>query len=80
MEEKYTKEYFKGKVLVLNTKEHLDKVINDLGGFEDRDKLVNFPMIVYEDRYAISISEIDKSNLLKLKFDKYFSRDIIEIT
>ncbi len=74
----YTDEYLEDKVLIIRNEKDLNKILNDFN-FKDKGKLSNFPMIVYKDRFSIDISEIQENNLKKLKKDKKFTRQIIEL-
>ena len=77
----YTRDCFKDVVLVLRTKEQLEKVLKDLE-CDLTDELTNkeFPIIVYMGLHeSIDISEITEENLNKLKRDKDFSRRVFEL-
>ena len=77
--EKYTKEYFEGKVLVVRRQEQINKIKEDLEVTVEL-KPLTFPVIIYQGLYSsIDVSEITEENLLKLKCDKEFSRRIIEL-
>ena len=79
MMEKYTKEYFEGKVLVARRQEQINKIKEDLEVTVEL-KPLTFPVIIYQGLYSsIDVSEITEENLLKLKCDKEFSRRIIEL-
>ena len=79
MLEKYTKEYFEGKVLVARRQEQINKIKEDLEATVEL-KPLTFPVIIYQGLYSsIDVSEITEENLLKLKCDKEFSRRIIEL-
>ena len=79
MMEKYTKEYFEGKVLVVRRQEQIDKIKEDLEAKAEL-KPLTFPVIIYQGLYkSIDVSEITEQNLNKLKCDKEFSRRIIEL-
>lgn len=74
----YTDEFLKDKVLIIRNEKDLNKVLNDFN-FKDKGKLSNFPMIVYKNRFSIDISEIEEKNLNKLKKDKKFSKQIVDL-
>ena len=74
----YTDKYLKDKVLIIRNEKDLTKILNDFS-FKDKGKLSKFPMIVYKNRFSIDISEIEENNLNKLKKDKKFSKQIIEL-
>lgn len=74
----YTDEYLEDKVLIIRNEDYLNKILNDFS-FKDKGNLSKFPMIVYKNRFSIDISEIEETNLNKLKKDKKFSRQIIEL-
>ena len=77
--EKYTEEYFEGKVLVARRQEQINKIKEDLDVIVEL-KPLTFPVIIYQGLYSsIDVSEITEENLLKLKCDKEFSRRIIEL-
>ena len=77
--EKYTKEYFEGKVLVVRRQEQINKIKEDLEATVEL-KPLTFPVIIYQGLYSsIDVSEITEEDLLKLKCDKEFSRRIIEL-
>ncbi len=77
--EKYTQEYFEGKVLVARRQEQINKIKEDLEATVEL-KPLTFPVIIYQGLYSsIDVSEITEENLLKLKCDKEFSRRIIEL-
>ena len=79
MMEKYTKEYFEGKVLVVRRQEQINKIKEDLEVTVEL-KPLTFPVIIYQGLHnSIDVSEITEENLLKLKCDKEFSRRIIEL-
>ena len=79
MMEKYTKEYFEGKVLVARRQEQINKIKEDLEITVEL-KPLTFPVIIYQGLHSsIDVSEITEENLLKLKCDKEFSRRIIEL-
>ena len=77
--EKYTEDYFEGKVLVVRRQEQIDKIKEDLETKVEL-KPLTFPVIIYQGLYnSIDVSEITDENLNKLKCDKEFSRRIIEL-
>ena len=77
--EKYTEDYFEGKVLVVRRQEQINKIKEDLEVTVEL-KPLTFPVIIYQGLYnSIDVSEITEENLLKLKCDKEFSRRIIEL-
>ena len=77
--EKYTEEYFEGKVLVVRRQEQINKIKEDLEVTVEL-KPLTFPVIIYQGLYSsIDVSEITEENLLKLKCDKEFSRRIVEL-
>ena len=76
----YTREYFDDKVLILRRQEQLDTILKSFNSNDSEIKVKNFPMIVYQGMHkSIDITEITESNLLELKYDKDFSRRIIEL-
>lgn len=76
----YTREYFDDKVLILRRQEQLDSILKSFNSKDSEIKVKNFPMIVYQGMHkSIDITEITESNLLELKYDKDFSRRIIEL-
>ena len=84
--EEYNYDFFINNVLIINKQSQADKVLQDLKlstkDFKLRDKdfkLKEYPVIVYRENGGIAFSTISKENILKLKYDKEFSRDIIEL-
>ena len=78
--EKYTKDYFEGKVLVVRRQEQIDKIKEDLEVKAEL-KPLTFPVIIYQGLHkSIDVSEITEQNLNKLKCDKEFSRRIVELS
>lgn len=76
----YNREYFDDKVLILRKQEQLDIIMKDFGSPNFKLSVKQFPMIVYQGLHkSIDISEITESNLLELKYDKDFSKRIIEL-
>ena len=76
----YTREYFDDKVLILRRQEQLDSILKSFNSKDSEIKVKNFPMIVYQGLHkSIDITEITESNLLELKYDKDFSKRIIEL-
>ncbi len=78
--QKYTREYFNDKVLILRRQEQLQEVLDSFDFELEEIKVKTFPMLVYKGLHeSINISEITESNLNKLKCDKEFSKRIIEL-
>jgi len=76
----YTREYFDDKVLILRRQEQLDTILKSFNFKDSEINVKNFPMIVYQGMLkSIDVSEITESNLTKLKFDKDFSKSVIEL-
>ena len=66
MMEKYTEDYFEGKVLVVRRQEQINKIKEDLEVTVEL-KPLTFPVIIYQGLYnSIDVSEITEENLLKL--------------
>ena len=79
MMEKYTEEYFEGKVLVVRRQEQINKIKEDLEVTVEL-KPLTFPVVIYQGAYSsIAVAEITEENLLKLKCNREFSRSIIEL-
>ena len=75
----YNYEFFINNVLIINKQSQADKVLQDLKLSTKDFKLTKYPVIVYRDNGGITFSTISKENILKLKYNKEFSRDIIEL-
>ena len=76
----YTREYFEDKVLILRSQEQLVSILKSFNSKDSEINVKNFPMIVYQGHHkSIDVSEITEGNLTKLKFDKDFSKRVIEL-
>ena len=76
----WNKEFFETNVVVVHSVLGMESVLGGLGINNFKLPTENYPYVIYQDQVkGISMSGIPKENIIKLKLDKEFSKNVVEL-